>query len=59
MQHRRRSVFRIGRLQFNNRVALSSCDLQDSLVNANGEIYERPGEYGLTVCEKLPTWALA
>ncbi|WP_046483553.1 hypothetical protein [Pseudomonas veronii] len=34
-------------------------DLQNSLVNANGEIFERPGDYGLTVCEELPAWALA
>lgn len=34
-------------------------DLQDSLVNANGEIFEQPGDYRLTVCEELPSWALA
>lgn len=34
-------------------------DLQDSLVNANGEIFDRPGDYGLTLCEELPSWALA
>lgn len=33
-------------------------DLQDSLVNANGEIFERPSDYALTVCEELPSWAL-
>lgn len=33
-------------------------DLQDSLVNANGEIFERPGDYGLTICEELPSWVL-
>lgn len=34
-------------------------DLQDSLVNANSEIFERPGEYGLSVTSDFPSWALA
>ncbi|MBX8556969.1 hypothetical protein K5D56_25620 [Pseudomonas cichorii] len=34
-------------------------DLQDSIVNANGEIFEQPDDYGLMECETLPSWALA
>lgn len=36
-------------------------DLQDSLVNENAEIFERPGDCGLSVCdcEQLPAWVTA
>ncbi|MBC2692659.1 MULTISPECIES: hypothetical protein [Pseudomonas] len=33
-------------------------DLQNSLVNAKGEIFERPSDFSLTECEELPSWAL-
>lgn len=33
-------------------------DLQDSLVNANGELFDNPAGYGLSLCDSLPSWAV-
>lgn len=32
-------------------------DIEDSLVNANGELFENPKDYGLEHTDNLPIWA--
>jgi hypothetical protein len=34
-----------------------SADLLDSLVNANGEMFGNPGDYGLEATDNMPRWA--
>ncbi|MNO06902.1 hypothetical protein D3C81_2288830 [compost metagenome] len=33
-------------------------DLQDSLINANGELFDDPTAFALTGADELPTWAV-
>ncbi|MDU8350639.1 hypothetical protein RYA05_01900 [Pseudomonas syringae pv. actinidiae] len=32
-------------------------DIEDSLVNANGELFDNPNDYGLEYANTLPVWA--
>ncbi|MEG0869656.1 MAG: hypothetical protein RSG77_21825 [Hafnia sp.] len=42
---------------FSNATADEMSDLEDSLVNANGELFTTPGDYGLERVDELPEWA--
>lgn len=33
-------------------------DVQDTLVNANAELFDNPADFGLTLTDTLPAWAL-
>lgn len=34
-------------------------DVEDSLVNANGELFDAPGDFGLEAASELPAWAVS